>query len=53
VSPMGGRVPDLGTASAHADAAQRAAREAAAHSERASILARDQQRQMPPSRRSR
>lgn len=43
----GGRVPDLGSAAAHSDAAQQAARLAAAHSERASILSRTAQREAP------
>jgi hypothetical protein len=48
-----GRVPRLPTAAAHADAARAHARLAAAHSEKAAAMTRDEQREMPKSRRSR
>jgi hypothetical protein len=46
-----GQIPAYASAALHADAAQRLAKQAALHSARAASMARDQQRQQPPSRR--
>jgi hypothetical protein len=50
--PSSGQIPTYATAAQHSDAARALSKQAALHSARASSLARDQQRQQPPSRRT-
>jgi hypothetical protein len=51
-APRSGSIPNLGSAAAHSDEANRLSRLSAAHSARSAAMARDRERERPPSKRS-